>query len=143
MFMDGFQPLAQELLTYTSPGGTCRIPVTVAVDLRGTANDEEVSRELNAVQWRHNAYSRVKGKITAGLTNNKKVKVPVEVSIRFGGKATKASNDGKIELSAFNKQDWENTGDAINNSCTVRWKSEIEPRGKFEPAIEYEFLLRN
>ena len=42
MFVDGFQPLAQELLTYTSPGGICRVPITVAVDLRGKVDDQEV-----------------------------------------------------------------------------------------------------
>ena len=142
MFVDGFQPLAQELLTYTSPGGICRVPVTIAVDLRGKADDREVSRDLQALKWRGRSYAKVVGKINAELANNKSVKVPVEVSIRFGGKATKASANGKISLSGYNGKDWEHGGDAINNSSIVRWKAEIEPGECFKPEVDYEFLLR-
>ena len=142
MFVDGFQPLAQELLTYTSPGGICRVPVTIAVDLRGKADDREVSRDLQALKWRGRSYAKVVGKVNAELANNKSVKVPVEVSIRFGGKATKASADGKISLSGYNEKDWERGGDAINNSSIVRWKAEIEPGECFKPEVDYEFLLR-
>ena len=143
MLMEGFQPLAQELLTYTSPGGTCRIPVTVAVDMRGDADDQEVDRELNALSWRRDSYARVKGKISASLRNRKSVKVPVEVSVRFGGKATKATNDGEILLSPYRAEDWDGRSDEINNSSVVRWKAEIEPGKQFEAAIDYEFLFRN
>ena len=143
MFVDGFQPLAQELLTYTSPGGICRVPITVAIDLRGKADDREVSRDLQALKWRGRTYAKVVGKINAELANNKSVKVPVEMSIRFGGKATKASDDGKVSLSAYNEEDWEGRrGDAINNSSVVRWKAEIEPGECFKPEVDYEFLLR-
>ena len=143
MFMDGFQPLAQELLTYTSPGGTCRVPVTVAVDLRGKVNDQEVGREINAISWRRNSYTKVEGKISASLKNNKRVKVPVEVSLRFGGKGTAATNDGEIALSPYRAEDWNGRSDDINNSSLVSWKAEIEPGEKFEPSLNYEFLLRN
>ena len=141
MFVDGLQPLAQELLTYTSPGGVCRVPVTVAIDLRGDVDDREVSRNLKVIKHRGNSYGNVIGKINAELANNKLVKVPVEVNIRFGGKATKASDEGKISLSAFNKKDWEGRGDAINNSSSVRWKAEIKPGESFKPELDYEFWL--
>ena len=142
MFVDGLQPLAQELLTYTSPGGICRVPVTVAVDLRGKVDDREVTRDLKVVKHRGHSYVKVIGKNNAELANNKLVKVPVEVSIRFGGKATKASDEGKISLSAYNQGDWEGRGDSINNSSTVRWKAEIEPGECFKPEVDYEFWLR-
>ena len=143
MFVDGFQPLAQELLTYTSPGGICRVPITVAIDLRGKADDREVSRDLEALEWRGRTYAKVVGKINAELANNKSVKVPVEMSIRFGGKATRASDDGKVSLSAYSEEDWEGRrGDAINNSSVVRWKAEIEPGERFKPEVDSEFLLR-
>ena len=142
MFVDGFQPLAQELLTYTSPGGICRVPITVAIDLRGKVDDREVSRELNSIKHRGHSYAKVIGKMNAELANNKLVKVPVEVSIRFGGKATKASDEGKISLSAFNQEDWDGRADAINNSSSVRWKAEIEPGECFKPELDYEFWLR-
>ena len=142
MFVDGLQPLAQELLTYTSPGGICRVPVTVAVDLRGKVDDREVSRDLKAMKYRGYSYAKVVGKINAELANNKLGKVPVEVNIRFGGKVTKASDEGKVSLSAFNKEDWTGRSDPINNSSSVHWKAEIEPGECFKPELDYEFWLR-
>ena len=51
LIMDGQQTLAQELLTYTSAKDHCRIPVTIAVDLRGTFGEKQTSRELKALTW--------------------------------------------------------------------------------------------
>ena len=142
MFVDGLQPLAQELLTYTSPGGICRVPVTVAIDLRGKVDDREVSRDLKAMKYRGYSYAKVVGKINAELANNKLGKVPVEINIRFGGKVTKASDEGEMSLSAFNKEDWTDRSDPINNSSSVHWKTEIEPGECFKPELDYEFWLR-
>lgn len=143
MFMDGFQPLAQELLTYTSPGGICRVPVTVSVDLRGKVEDVEVSRKLNALRWRSHDYARIVGRADVELANNKKVPVAVEVTLRFGGKATQASDDGKISLESYRQEDWSNhVGNPINTSSTVRWETTIIPGECFKPIVDYEFLLR-
>lgn len=144
MFVDGFQPLAQELLTYTSPGGICRVPVTVSVDLRGKVKDSELKRDLKAMQWRGYHYARVSGRIETELANNKAVSVPVEVRLRFGGKAKQASNSGKIALEAFRQDDWrDRQGDRINNSSLVKWTATIEPGECFEPVVDYEFWLRH
>lgn len=143
MFVDGFQPLAQELLTYTSPGGICRIPVTVSVDLRGRVEDAEINRELNALQWRGSHYARVQGRIGIEVTNNKANPVPVEVRLRFGGKAKQASNNGKISMESFRADNWQNRqGDPINNSSKVEWTVDIDPGAGFQPVVDYEFWLR-
>ena len=143
MLVEGEQPLAQELLTYTSPGGVCRVPVTVSIDLRGKADDTEVSRNYKDLVWRGRSYARVKGKVQSKLTNNKTVAVPVEVRLRLGGKAVKASNEGKITVEAFRKEDWrDNQGDPINNSSSIQWTAKIKPGESFETDVDYEFLLR-
>ncbi len=142
MIMDGMQPLAQELLTYTSPGGICRVPVTVSVDLRGKVKDTETKREFNALKWRGKDYARVEGKIEVELANNKTEPVAVEVRLRFGGKATQASDDGQIALEAFRAQDWHNQqGNPINNSSEIRWTELIKPGECFKPTVNYEFYL--
>lgn len=144
MLVDGFQPLAQELLTYTSPGGICRLPMTVSVDLKAKVDDQETGRELNAIKWRNSNYSLVKGQISAELANNKESEVPVEVSLRFGGKANTVSNEGTIKLEGFNPNDWSNQGgDPINNSTVINWTALVEPGECFKPTLEYEFYLRN
>jgi hypothetical protein len=144
MLVDGKQPLAQELLTYTSPGGICRVPVTVSVDLRGKAEDTEVNRVLNAFHWRGSDYARIEGKIELELANNKAESVPVEVRLRFGGKATQTTEEGKITLESFRTEDWrDNRGNPINNSSLVRWTATIEPGECFKPVVNYDFLLQH
>jgi hypothetical protein len=143
MFVDGFQPLAQELLTYTSPGGICRVPVTVAVDLKGRVEDGETKRELNAIKWQGYEYARVLGKIDIELANNKTETVPVEVKLRFGGTAKETSNDGKIALESFRAEDWrDQRGSPVNNSSVVRWNADIKPGECFKPTVGYEFFLK-
>lgn len=144
MIMDGMQPLAQELLTYTSPGGICRVPVTVSIDLRGKVEDTEIKREFNALKWRGNDYARVEGKIDVELANNKTEPVSVDVRLRLGGKATQASDDGEIALAAFREEDWHNRqGNPINNSSEVRWTETIQPSECFKPTVNYEFYLQH
>ncbi len=144
MLVDGQQPLAQELLTYTSPGGICRVPVTVSVDLRGKADDTEVNRVFSALKWRGSDYARIEGKIEIELANNKAESIPAEVRIRFGGKATKVSDDGKITLESFRLADWhDQRGNPINNSSSVRWTTVIQPGECFKPTVDYEFYLQH
>ncbi|MDA1229319.1 MAG: hypothetical protein O2856_00970 [Planctomycetota bacterium] len=144
MLVDGKHPLAQELLTYSSPGGICRVPVTVSVDLRGKAEDTEINRVLNAFKWRGNDYARIEGKIEVELANNKTEPVPVEVRLRFGGKATTVTDEGKATLESFRMEDWrDNRGNPINNSSAIRWTATIEPGECFKPVVNYEFLLQH
>ncbi len=142
MFMDGFQPLAQDLLTYTSPGGICRVPVTVAIDLRGKVEDHETDRELEALTWRGHHYAKVTGKSAIELANNKEVPVPVEVRLRMGGKAISTTDDGSISLDGYQQDDWRHGGDPVNNSSRLIWKSTIEPGECFKPSLVYEFFVR-
>ncbi|GAB5401876.1 MAG: hypothetical protein Aurels2KO_01070 [Aureliella sp.] len=143
MFVDGFQPLGQELLTYTSPGQFCRVPVTVAVDLQGKAVDEEQKRVDNGYQWRGRKYLRIDGSISLDLLNTKQEEVPVEVRLRFGGKGKDASDGGDLTLSAFRQEDWaQHQGDRVNQSSTVRWKTSIKPGECFKPTTDYEFLMQ-
>jgi len=143
MFVDGYQPLAQELLTYTSPGGVCRIPVTVAVDLSTRAEDFETGRELQALQWRNHWYARVDGKIQLELRNNKSSSVAMEIRVRFGGRAKTASDEGGITRRAFRREDWHNgQGDAINNSSHVTWTRVVPAGETFQPNVDYDFFVR-
>lgn len=145
MFVDGFQPIAQELLTYTSPGGICRTPVTIAVDLRGKAEDTETDRKLNNLKWQGHSYARVDGKIEVELANNKSEPVPVEITLRLGGRADEASDEGKIHYEGFRREDWVNyRGDtAVNNSSEITWTATIDPLECFKPTVKYHFFTRH
>lgn len=145
LLMQGNQPLAQELLTYTSPKNECRIPVTVAVELKGSFEEKEVRRDLNALIWDGHQYAKIGKEATVHLCNNKKSSVDVEVTLRLGGRVEQASDEGKIGLRAFRAEDWLNyqSSPAVNNSSTVQWKTKLKPGDILEPKVTYHFFTRH
>ncbi len=98
LILKGDSVLAQGLMTYTSVGGQCDLPVTAAVDVKISKSDEETKRTPNAVRWQGNDYGRVDLKGTITLTNYNKKAVEVEVKRHVLGNVTSASDAGKIEM---------------------------------------------
>jgi hypothetical protein len=145
MLMQGRQPLAQELLTYTASGGSVRVPVTVSVDTRGTFAEEETGRAMRALKWGSYHYARIETRASVRLANSKKIPVDVEITCRIGGKAELASDEGEITLGAFNSSDWKNyRGDrSVNNSSTVLWRATVAPGETFTPTVDYHYFTRH
>jgi len=139
MFVDGYQPVAQELLTYTSPGSICRVPVTVSVDMRGRIVDSETDRKPRHMNVNGHNYARINGEKELELANNKLEAVPVEITLTFGGRADSANNEGEIRVGSYSQTDWENHSgyNMINNSSTVSWTTSIEPGQCFNADVVY------
>lgn len=145
MIMQGNQPLAQELLTYTPPKDEVRVPVTVSVDTRGTLTEKEVGRELKSLQWDGYNYARIEKELKLDLCNNKAIEIDAEITLKVGGKVDKASDDGEVVLGGFNAADWvQYQGHpAVNNSSQVTWKGHLKPGDKLEPTVLYHFFTRH
>ena len=145
MIMTGQQPLAQELLTYTSPKDHCRVPVTVSVETRGSFSETETSRELKALKWDGRDYARIKNQATLDLCNNKPVPIDVEISVRLGGRIEKVSHDGVTTLRAYDRSDWKQyrSSEAVNNSSRVTWKASLKAGATFLPEIHYLYYTRH
>jgi hypothetical protein len=145
MIMQGNQPLAQELLTYTPPKDEVRVPVTVSVDTRGSLTEKEVGRDLKSLQWDGYNYARIDKEMKLDLCNNKALDIEAEVTLRVGGKVDKASLDGDVTIGAFDTADWVqyNGHPAVNNSSTVTWKTKLKPGEKFEPSVDYHYFTRH
>lgn len=144
MIMEGQQPLAQELLTYTSSGANCRVPVTVAVDLRGSVTESEIERKVNALNWSDHSYTRISQRASLRLVNRKSEAVDVEISLRLGGRVDSASDEGNVDINAFRAADWKRyrSDPSVNNSSTVSWTLKLEPGQTFEPTIDYHYYAR-
>lgn len=144
LLMQGQQPLAQELLTYTPPKSVTRVPVTVAIDVRGDLSEQETDRQLKALAWDGHEYAKIVQRATLSLRNYKAEPVEVEIAARLGGKAEEASDQGQISLAPYHAQDWEQyRGDpAVNNSSTVRWTATVKPGEVFQPTVAYFFFTR-
>ncbi len=145
MIMQGNQPLAQELLTYTPPKDEIRVPVTISVDTRGSLSEKEVGRELKSLQWDGYNYARIDKEMKLDLCNNKALDIEAEVTLRVGGKVDKASLDGDVTIGAFDTADWVqyNGHPAVNNSSSVTWKTKLKPGEKFEPSVSYHYFTRH
>jgi hypothetical protein len=144
MIMEGRQPLAQELLTYTSPKDYCRVPVTVSVDTRGSFEESETGRELKALRWSGYDYAKVHLKASLDVCNNKPETIDVEIAIRFGGKADEVSHDGKVTLAAYRAEDWQDYRGhpAVNNSSVVVWRATLKPGETFQPTVDFHYFTR-
>ncbi len=144
LIMDGHLPIAQELLTYTSIGGTVRIPLTVAVDIRGTFSEEEVERELDAIRFDGHDYIRVSKKGLLRVTNYRQESAALKVRCDLGGNATGASDEGAISVSDFEPGDWSGVraGGSLNGHSTIAWDIAVQPNETRELTCEYFYFIR-
>jgi hypothetical protein len=145
LITQGQQPLSQELLTYTPPKNDVRVPVTVSVDTRGSFEEKETGRDLNAVNWAGYPYARISKQARLHLCNNKPIEIDVEISLRLGGKVTEAAHDGAITLGGFSAADWRDYQGhpAVNNSSEVKWRVKLKPGETFEPTVDYHYYTRH
>jgi hypothetical protein len=145
LLMRGGQPLAQEMLTYTPVLGKSRVPITVAVDLRGRYSEEEISRNAGAMKWAGYTYARIDMEGGVTLTSHKEEAVEIEVNVHVGGRAEEISNDGVLTLTPFRPEDWTSyrgMPDA-NNHSELRWRMTLEPGQSIRMTARYHFFVRH
>lgn len=128
LMMQGFLPVAQELLAYTSIGGKALVPVTVAVDIRAEHGEEEIDRKPNALLWNHTQYALVRKRAEVTITNRRPEAIELRVRLGVAGKVLEASDDGAIVLNDFRAEDWRNDHQArVNNHSDVTWNITLKP----------------
>ncbi len=137
--------MAQELLTYTPPRASTRVPVTVAVDVRGSFAAEEIDREMGALTWGGRQYAKIRQRAELQVTNYKNQPIELEVTVRFGGRADEVSDAGKVTLGPFRADDWNQYrgSTAVNNSSIVRWTLELEAGETLAPTVSYHYFARH
>ena len=142
MMLKGSLPLGQELLTYTSAGGRALVPVTVAVNVRGTYQEEEIGREANAIKWAGYSYARIRKSGTVSLTSAREETIKLRITVSCGGRAATASDDGRITINDHRGEDWEGAPYAINNHSDVSWELTLEPGASKTLTLEFEVYVR-
>lgn len=136
-------PLGQELLTYTSVGGKAELPVTVAVDMRGHFEEEELSRQPNAMRWANYDYARIRKKGTITITNFRRETSTTRIVISLGGRAENASAGGTIRLNDFQPADWSDSHNAqVNNHSDVMWNLELKPGETRTLTVDFSYFVR-
>jgi len=148
LLMQGMQPLAQEMLTYTPRGGRTRLPTTVAVDLRARYSEEETGRQDAVLTWANRHYARVDMAGAVALTSHKAEAVDFEVVLRLGGRAEDASHAGEVTHRPFDYRDWHpwdwwrhRYGEGVNNHSDVRWRVRLEPGKSLNLTAAYHYFV--
>jgi hypothetical protein len=145
LVMDGYLPIGQELLTYTSVGGKCQLPLTVAVDVRGTYEESETERIPKAINFLRYDYAKITKKGALRVTNYKKKPITLYLACQFGGNAVEASDDGKIAITDYQASDWQDFQGhpSVTGHSTIRWELTVEPGATKEVTCRYSFHVRH
>jgi hypothetical protein len=142
LLLKGDVPLCQNLLTYTPIGGKSLLPMTVAVDLRGTWTEQEVERTANVLSWSNAQYSQVRKKGTISLTSHRKEPSAVRATLAVGGRVEEASAGGTVVLNDLRSADWAGSAYAVNNHSDVTWELTLAPGETKTLEVTFSFYVR-
>lgn len=144
LIMEGYLPLSQELLTYTPIRGSVQIPLSVAVDIRGSYSEMDIQREINAIRFDGYDYVKITKKGTLQVINYKNEPVNIIISCDLGGNADSASLDGKIEISSFQNDDWSDFRGhkALTGHSKIIWKLQLASKEQKEVTCQYYYYIR-
>jgi hypothetical protein len=121
-------PLGQDLLTYTPVGGCALLPLTVAVDMSNSSEEVEVSRKPDAISFGGYTYAKITKKGTITITNFRKEKSVMRVSMATGGRVEEVSDDGKVKTMDSQASDWQEYAYHVANPhSSVSWDLTLEP----------------
>lgn len=127
MVFGGSVPISQEMLTYTPPGGTSPLPLTVATDIRGHYSEEEIAREPNVLRWGSHNYSKITKRCSVTLTSYRAADSATRVSVGMGGKAIELDSGGSAVITDTDPADWSNNWWApVNNHSDVTWSLDLK-----------------
>ncbi len=135
-------PLGQDLLPYTAPGSKTLLPMTIAVDLRGRYEEQEVRREPNVLKWSGYTYSRVFKKGTLTLRSSRKEASPVRVTLAIGGSVEAATEGGVVKLNDLRGEDWASGAASVNNHSDVTWELTLAPGETKTLEITFAFYVQ-
>jgi len=143
LVMNGTMPISQDLLTYTSKGAKCRLPLTVSADIAGTFKETEVERQANALNWNGYQFAKVSKKGTVALVNRRNEASRVCVSLSMGGRVKGASAEGAVIIDAGRGEDFEDSYNTnVNNHSDVQWELDLKPGETRTLEVEYDVFLR-
>jgi hypothetical protein len=142
LVLKGPLPIAQELLTYTPMEGKSRLPLTVAVDVRGDYKESEIERKANALRWNHGDYGLIRKRGVVTIKNNRKEASTMCVTLAIPGKAEEADNNGVVVVDDFRQSDWQNNyAHRINNHSDITWEFELQPGESKTLTCSYSFYV--
>jgi hypothetical protein len=144
LLLRGMLPLGQDMLTYTPVKACTLLPVTVAVDVQSSYEEQELERVPNALRWGDYSFAKVRKRATIKVSSFRSEASAMRVRLTTGGKASDASDDGKIVVNDFDPDDWgQNRWDyRPNNHSDVSWDFSLEAGKSKTLTVEFVVFVR-
>ncbi len=130
---NGLQPISQDLLPYTAPGGTCKVKIAQTPEIKVTHAEGDVDRQENAKKFFSTTYDRVKIEAQVVVVNYGDE--PVTIKVR----RTLEGNPLNSELKWTTKQELATL--RVNPSYTLEWVLELKPGEERKWTYGYEVFV--
>lgn len=151
--MQDFTPIGQDLLPYTAPGGKSLLPLTVAVDVQATYDEEELERKPASLRIDGYDYFLVKKRGTITVKNYRQEASQCCVNVRVIGtvdpelrKPTSGERDPlkpTVKLDALRQGEADlNTYTRVNNVSELKWDLPIAAGSTQVITFEYGVYMR-
>lgn len=128
--------LGQDMMTYTSAGGTAKLKITKAMDINVRSESEMINRVPSDIKDRDGRVIydivTVRGKVSAISLRPKNV--DLRISYTLDGELRSNVPTGEVTKSTTNLAQ-------INPRSIIRWKANMEPGKKQEFTFEYTTLV--
>jgi hypothetical protein len=138
-------PISQNILGYTSPGATTKLPLTVAVDVQAKWAEVELERRPRAVTYSEHTMTVVNKRGTLTIVNRRKDASPARITVSLGGKAETASDDGRITINDGRRADWAewpwSWWGYVTNHSDIAWDLTLAPGETKTLTVEFTFPL--
>lgn len=146
--MQDFTPISQDLLPYTAPGGKSLLPLTVAVDVQATYDEEELERKPASIRIDGYDYFLVKKRGTLTIKSFRSEASQCCLNVRVigtaerGGEGTVAKQP-KVKLDALRPGEADpNTNARVNNVSQLTWDLAVAAGGTETITFEYSVYMR-
>ncbi len=136
MTVQSGQILGQDIIYYTSPGGTSNLRITQAVDIKAEQGEYEVNRQRNAANFYGCSYDLVDIKGVLNATNYKTSEVKLTITKMLSGEVVSAGPDAKIEKIARGLK-------RVNPNCRLTWEIPVKAAEKIQIEYQYKVYVRN
>lgn len=129
----GMQPLSQDMLPYTAPGGTCKVKIAQTPEIKITHGEGDVDRQANAKKFFSTTYDKVKIEAKVFVVNYKKEPVTLKICRTIEG------------APLVSEQKWttkqEQATLMVNPSNTLEWNIELKPGEERKWTYSYEVFV--
>ncbi len=128
--------LGQDMMTYTSTGGSAKLKITKAMDINVRSESEMINRVPSDIKDRDGRVIydivTVRGKVSAVSLRPKNV--DLRITYTLDGELRTTAPNGEVSKSTVNLAQ-------INPRSIIKWKANLEPGKKQDFTFEYTMLV--